>query len=410
MSQSDAPGHRAVEPGSTIEPPSDPFSAITLPDGDDPLSKGIITDLCSSDGTTTVRVDINGLAASLAERVVEQVRGAALCLPGSDHVRVLPDQGGKESIELPTVDHVIAVASTKGGVGKTTVAVCLARALADRGLRVGLFDADIYGPNVPQVLDIEGPVLSNGDGQPVPIDADGMQVLSPGIVSGTAPTVRRGAIAYGAVETLLGQGAWEDRDVVIVDMPAGTDDVAGAVLEHLPIDGAVFVSTPFDTSLDDTSRTIELFERQGVNAVAGVMNMTQYRCPCCGEASELFQNPGSLAVPIVHELPFNPELQRDPTADLAGFVAVAATVEEYLTSLEEYPADAIDLRGLPVPSQVRQLADELAAGFAPFAAVVEHPDRVIADLTHTAGDLIDSIDQSAAGTATLLSITGGESA
>ena len=210
--------------------PPEPFQEIELPDGSNPISNGV-GQRCREDGTVYVDVTVDGLGEGLKERIIQQLRGAAL--------------------SLPEADHVIAVASAKGGVGKTTISVALARTLAARGYRVGLFDADIYGPNVPHLLeDVEGPVLQNDAGQPVPLETDGIQMFSPGVVGGEAPTARRGAIAYGAMENLLGQGAWEDRDVMIVDMPAGSDDVAGALLEHVPV--------------DDTQRTLDLFEENGV--------------------------------------------------------------------------------------------------------------------------------------------------
>ena len=230
--------------------PPEPFQEIELPDGSNPISNGV-GQRCREDGTVYVDVTVDGLGEGLKERIIQQLRGTALSLPEADHVRIQPIDHGDKDVELPEADHVIAVASAKGGVGKTTISVALARTLAARGYRVGLFDADIYGPNVPHLLeDVEGPVLQNDAGQPVPLETDGIQMLSPGVVGGEAPTARRGAIAYGAMENLLGQGAWEDRDVMIVDMPAGSDDVAGALLEHVPV--------------DDTQRTLDLFEENGV--------------------------------------------------------------------------------------------------------------------------------------------------
>ncbi|GAB3667682.1 P-loop NTPase [Halopiger thermotolerans] len=361
----------------------EPFRAIELPDGSDPVSKGIVRRIRSTDGTITVEVAIDGLGEDLAERIVEQIRGAALALPDADHVRIQPVRDADKDVDLPAVDHVLAVASAKGGVGKTTVAVALARTLSVRGHDVGLFDADIYGPNVPHLLaDIEGPVLTNEHGQPVPLETDdGLQVLSPGVVGGEAPTARRGAIAYGAVENLLGQGAWNDRDVLVIDMPAGTDDVAGAALEHVPVDGAVFVTTPFDASVDDTHRTVDLFEEHGVAPVAAVVNMNGFDCECCGARNRLFEDPVDLEVPAVHELPFDRDFQSDPGGEDApeGVAALADSVETFIDDvLEAVPEGALDLRGLPPASQARQLSDELAAAGdgTTVSAVVEDPTQV----------------------------------
>ncbi|TYL37792.1 ATPase [Natronococcus pandeyae] len=393
------------------------FRAIELPDGTDPVSKGIIRAIDRSAGTVTVEVAIDGLGESLAERIVEQIRGAALTLPEAERVRILPARHEDKDVELAAVEHVIAVASAKGGVGKTTVSVALARTLSARGYDVGLFDADIYGPNVPHLLeDIEGPVLTNEHGQPVPLEGeDGLEVLSPGVVGGDPPTARRGAIAYGAVENLLGQGAWTDRDVMIIDMPAGSDDVVGAALEHVPVDGAVFVTTPFDASVDDTRRTIELFEERGVTPVAAVVNMNSFACECCGHRNTLFEDPVEFDVPVVHELPFDRDLQRNPGGrrDYDAFDDLTTSVSGFLEEvLGALPDDALDLRGLPRDCQVRQLSDELGAATPDtrVRAVVDDPASVCDTLRDDVGDVLASVDRSQIGTTgALLELTRGRS-
>ncbi|MFP4591635.1 MAG: P-loop NTPase [Halobacteriales archaeon] len=373
----------------------EPFREISLPDGTDPVEKGLLRRVTRHEGTVTVEVALDGLGERLAERVVEQLRGAAYSLDGAEHVRIQPVARRGSTVELPTIDHVLAVASAKGGVGKTTVAVALARALDRRGLDVALFDADIYGPNVPHVLDIEGPILQNDAGQPLPLEADRIEVVSPGLAAGEAPTVRRGAIAYGAVENLLAQAAWSERDVLVVDMPAGSDDVAGAVLEYVPLDGAVFVTTPFDASVDDTRRTIRLYRDNGVAPVAGVVNMHHLVCTCCGEANPLFDDAVELDVPVVHELPFDRTLQREFDDPPAGIDRLAETSASFLADLAPtLPDGAVDLRGLPSASQVRQLADDLAvAGPGDrVVALVDDPEAVAADLRRAAGDLVVSVE------------------
>ncbi|MFW6152792.1 MAG: P-loop NTPase [Halobacteriota archaeon] len=385
----------------------EPFRAIELPDGTDPVEKGIIRRILAHEGTITVEVDPSGLGEELAERIVEQIRGAALSLDDAEHVRILASSRGRSMLDLPQVDHVVAVASAKGGVGKTTVAVGLARALQARGLDVGLFDADIYGPNVPHLLDVEGPILANEQGQPIPLDADGIQVLSPGVAAGEPPTARRGAIAYGAVENLLAQGAWAELDVLIVDMPAGSDDVVGAVLEYVPLDGAVFVTTPFDASVEDTGRTIRLFEEHGVSSIAGVVNMQHLVCACCGERNVLFRDDVSFDVPVLHELPFDHNLQRGTSATDAaqGMDAIATTVEGFLADLgDDLPDDAVDLRGLPPSSQARQLADELAIvdPGERVAALIDDPTWLEGALRSSAGNIVGDIETIQPGTSGVL--------
>lgn len=403
-----APMEQHHNPAGTAKPDNGdapaPFQDIQLPDGSDPISKGIIRRVRRNGETVTVDIGIDGLGDDLAERIVEQIRGAALTLPDTEHARVLPINHEDKDVELPEVDHVLAVASAKGGVGKTTVSVALARTLSAQGFDVGLFDADIYGPNVPHLLeDIEGPVLTNENGQPVPLESEGLQMLSPGVVGGEAPTARRGAIAYGAVENLLGQGAWDDRDVMIIDMPAGTDDVVGAALEHVPVDGAVFVTTPFDASVDDTRRTVELFEENGVAPIAAVVNMNGFTCECCGEENELFDDTVDIDVPEIHELPFDHDLQRNPGGKGGhdSLVGLAESVGGYLEDvLRAVPEDAIDLRGLPPESQSRQLSDEVANADAgeTVQAAVEDPVAVEGMLRNEIESLIDGIERREIGT------------
>lgn len=382
----------------------EPFRAIELPDGSDPISKGIVQRVRRNDGIVTVDVVVEGLGDGLKDRVVQQIRGAALALPETEHVRIQPITRSDDGVEIQETDHVIAVASTKGGVGKTTVSVGLARQLADRGYRVGLFDADIYGPNVPHLFDdLEGPVLTNDVGQPVPLETGNIQMLSPGVVAGDAPTARRGAIAYGAVENLLGQGAWTDRDVMIIDMPAGSDDVTGALLEHVPVDGAVFVTTPFDASIDDTRRTLQLFEENGITPIATAVNMSRFECECCGCENELFEGDVEMDVPVTHELPFDRDLQDAlGSRDRHGaFDDLSASVERFVEDvLEAIPDGAIDLRGLPFESQIRQLSAEIAIidRGETVSCVVENPTQVIEAIESDTEPFLGSIERSQVGT------------
>ncbi len=341
---------------------TDVFRTVALPDGTDPVEKGIVRGVDLTDGTLTVDVALGQLGESLAERIIEQIRGAAMAVDGIEHVRITSVPSPEKEITLDGVDAVLAVTSVKGGVGKTTVAVGLARTLAAAGFDVGLFDADIYGPNVPHVLPTaEGPVTTNDRGQPVPIPVHGIEVLSPGLVAGEAPTVRRGVIAYGALENLLSQGAWSELDVMIVDMPAGSDDVVGALLEHVVVDGAIFVTTPFVASLEDTDRSVRIFSEHDVDPVAGVVNMNTVACECCGNLTPLFDDAIDLELPSIHHLPFDHNLQYNPGGAAEGpFGPLASTVEAFLQE-RAIPTNAVDLRGQPTASAVRQLSSELAS-------------------------------------------------
>lgn len=389
----------------TTSPPPEPFQEIELPDGGSPVERGIVRRVRrTEDGTMYVDVVVDGLGDDLKRRILQQIRGAALTMPNADHVRLHAAPHADKDVEIPEAKHVIAVASAKGGVGKTTVSVALARTLAARGHDVGLFDADIYGPNVPHLFeDLDGPVLTNDVGQPVPLESDGIQILSPGIVAGEAPTARRGAIAYGAMENLLGQGAWSNRDVMVIDMPAGSDDVAGALLEHVPVDGAVFVTTPFDASVDDTRRTLDLYENNGVSPIAAVENMSTFECECCGHENSLFDDEVDLDLDPIHHVPFERGLQQSPGKDGGpnALYDLAESVERFTEGVfRGVPDDAVDLRGFPVECQITQLSSDLslAAPAETIRAVIDSPDRTIDELKADAGDFVDRIEIQQSGT------------
>jgi ATP-binding protein involved in chromosome partitioning len=205
---------------------------------------------------------------------------------------------------LPGVRHVVAVASGKGGVGKSTVAVNLAAAMAQSGLRVGLLDADIYGPSLPRMLGALGkPGLR--DKIMIPVQAYGMACMSIGfMVPEDQAMVWRGPMVMGALQQLLSQTDWGELDVLVVDMPPGTGDVQLTLSQKVDLAGAVIVSTPQDIALLDARRGVAMFAKVGVKILGVVENMSFFQCPHCGERTDLFGHGGAEAEATKLNVPF----------------------------------------------------------------------------------------------------------
>ena len=185
---------------------------------------------------------------------------------------------------LPGVRHIIAVASGKGGVGKSTTAVNLAVALAQQGLGVGLLDADVYGPSLPRMLGVDAkPPLVNGRMQP--LDAWGLKAMSIGfLVDSDQAMIWRGPMVMGALEQMMGQADWGALDVLVVDMPPGTGDAQLTMAQRVSLSGAVIVSTPQDIALIDARRGVRMFEKTRVPVLGIVENMSTFCCPNCGRS------------------------------------------------------------------------------------------------------------------------------
>ncbi|WP_226006363.1 P-loop NTPase [Natrinema salinisoli] len=338
--------------------------------GGDVLESGLVTDVSADEGTVRIAADLAGFDEPTAEDVTEAIRRRALATPGVERATVegdAPDAATDDEIDGPAgVDTVIAVASAKGGVGKTTVSTQLARALAaDSDRDVGIFDADLYGPNVPELLDLEGPVSANAEGNAEPIDAGDLTAMSVGLIANDEPLAWRGAMAHEAVSELFEDTAWGDLDTLVVDLPPGTGDIVLTALQSLPIDGAVLVSTPHPTSVDDTSRSATLFEENGVPLLGTVVNMRGFTCEC-GREHDLFPDTDverELDQPVLCELPFD-ERVRDFGDDVpAETIDLADAVRERLEDVGDLsvPDHALDLRGLPKPIRHEQATEEFRA-------------------------------------------------
>ena len=251
--------------------------------------------------------------------------------------------------EIPGIAAVIAVASGKGGVGKSTTAINLALALRDLGLRTGLLDADIYGPSIPRLTGIrEKPVL-NDDKKMIPLARFGLAIMSIGfLVEEDTAMIWRGPMVMSAITQMLRDVAWGTLDVLVVDMPPGTGDAQLTLAQNVPLKGAVIVSTPQDLSLIDARRGLAMFKKVNVPVLGIVENMSYFQCPHCGTRSDIFGHGGArheaerLGVPFLGEVPLHmsirvasdsgtPVVESEPEgAHAAIYRAIGAKVRDQL--------------------------------------------------------------------------------
>jgi ATP-binding protein involved in chromosome partitioning len=259
-----------------------------------------------------------------------------------------PSPAGQGAMLLPEVSKIVAVASGKGGVGKSTTAVNLAVALAAQGLRVGLLDADIYGPSLPQMLGARERPRTEGQ-RIIPLRRWGLLAMSIGfLVEEDTAMIWRGPMVMGALEQLMGQVNWGALDIMVVDMPPGTGDAQLTMSQRVPLAGAVIVSTPQDVALIDARRGVRMFEKVNVPVLGLVENMSVFCCPNCGHRAEIFGHGGArreaerLGVEFLGELPLALNIReladagtpivaaRPDTEEAASYRRIAARLWEKL--------------------------------------------------------------------------------
>jgi ATP-binding protein involved in chromosome partitioning len=255
------------------------------------------------------------------------------------------------------VESIIAVASGKGGVGKSTVAVNLAIGLARQGLKVGLLDADIYGPSVPRLLGIREKPGQGKDHKLLPIEKFGLKTMSIGfLVDEATPMIWRGPMVQSALTQMMNDVSWAPLDVLVVDMPPGTGDAQLTMAQRVPLKGAVIVSTPQDLALIDAKKAIAMFEKTKVPILGLVENMSVYVCPHCGEASHIFghggarKTAGDLGLPFLGEIPLVGRIRElsDAGTPVTAVAAESAEAKAYFTLAAEVAAKlTVPLRAAP---------------------------------------------------------------
>jgi len=298
----------------------------------------------------SVDVELGYPAASQIEpmrkRVIEALKGAgAANVSANVTMKIVAHTVQRGLKTLPNVRNIIAVSSGKGGVGKSTVAVNLALALSAEGARVGMLDADIYGPSQPMMLGIQGKPQSVDGKTLEPMENHGLQASSIGfLIDADQPMVWRGPMVTQALQQLLGQTNWRDLDYLVVDMPPGTGDIALTLSQQVPVTGAVIVTTPQDIALIDARKGLKMFEKVGVPILGLVENMAVHVCSKCGHAEHIFGSGGAqkmaadYGVAVLGSLPLDirireqtdsgrPTVVAEPDSDIANaYKAIARQV------------------------------------------------------------------------------------
>jgi len=229
---------------------------------------------------------------------------------------------------LPGVDAIIAVGSGKGGVGKTTLAVNLALALAKLGHRIGLLDADVYGPNVPLMLGTSAQPRALGDNRIEPLTVHGLKTISVGLLNpGDKPLIWRGPMLHSIIRQFLGSVEWGLLDYLIVDLPPGTGDVALSLIQTVPLTASIVVSTPSDVSLQDARKAIEMFRQMKVDIAGVVENMSYFVCPHCHSEIDIFSRGGAEKTAREFGVDFLGSIQLDPEIRKSGDEGKPAVLE-----------------------------------------------------------------------------------
>ncbi|TMQ58576.1 MAG: Mrp/NBP35 family ATP-binding protein [Candidatus Eisenbacteria bacterium] len=287
----------------------------------DIVSLNFVRNMKIEGGTVSFDVNLTTPACPVKDRLREQSRQAVLeHVPGVKDVRVnmtaeVRRPPAPETSRIRGVKNIVAVGSGKGGVGKSTVAANVAVSLARSGAKVGLLDADIYGPSIPIMMrSQEEPEIREQVIQPV--DAHGVKLMSMGYLSGEMPLIWRGPMAHKALQQSLLGVNWGDLDYLVVDLPPGTGDVHLTLVQTVPVTGAVIVSTPQDVGLQISMKTLRMFQQTKVPLLGVIENMSYYICPHCGGRDEIFGHGGaaraaeSLGVPFLGEIPLDPAIRK----------------------------------------------------------------------------------------------------
>jgi ATP-binding protein involved in chromosome partitioning len=282
----------------------------------DIVALGFVKNLRINDGRVAFTIELTTPACPVKDQMRDQARAVVSALPGVSSVEVemtasvraaAAPEAGRAPVE--GVKNIIAVGAGKGGVGKTTVAVNLAAALAARGSRVAIVDGDMYGPNVPIMLGLKTRLETDGE-KIIPAERYDLQVVSMAFLAeDDAPVIWRGPMLHSAIQQFFRGVRWRDIDYLIVDMPPGTGDVALSLSQTVPVAGAVLVTTPQSVSVADTRRAVHMYRKLNIPTLGLIENMSYFVCPGCGREADVFGKGGGealateLAVPFLGRIP-----------------------------------------------------------------------------------------------------------
>ncbi|MBI3088366.1 MAG: Mrp/NBP35 family ATP-binding protein [Candidatus Omnitrophica bacterium] len=284
----------------------------------DIVSLGFVKRLAIDGGRVSFAIELTTPACPVRDQMKAQAMQAVRALPGVTQVdvtmtsQVRPSRSAQSrgTSLIPTIKNVVAVASGKGGVGKSTVSANLALALAGTGARVGLMDADVYGPSIPIIVGVGTEPQITAERRIIPVEHDGLKIISMGFFMKAADAVIwRGPMLHKTVEQFLGGVEWGELDYLLVDLPPGTGDVQLSLCQLIPLTGAVIVSTPQDVALNVAQKAIAMFKKLNTPVLGVIENMSAYTCPHCGKREDIFGTGGArksaerMGLPFLGEIP-----------------------------------------------------------------------------------------------------------
>ncbi|MBI3912139.1 MAG: Mrp/NBP35 family ATP-binding protein [Armatimonadetes bacterium] len=318
------------------------LSTVQEPElGGDLVSRNMVRDVAVCDGMVAFEVVLTTPACPLKGQIENECRQALMKLPGVKQVTVRMGSNVARRAQmgedlLPEVRNVIAVASGKGGVGKSTVAVNLAAALAQTGARVGLLDADIYGPSIPVMMGVQrAPFVDPRDRKILPIEQHQLKCMSLGFLmpDNATPVVWRGPMVGSAVRQMLADVKWGELDYLIVDLPPGTGDAQLTLAQTVPLTGVVIVMTSQDVAVNIASKALAMFQKLNVPVLGVVENMSTFVCPHCQHETNIFTRGGGeqaamkLGVPFLGSIPLDPQVVAHGDAGTPTVVAAAESAQ-----------------------------------------------------------------------------------
>ena len=299
----------------------------------DLFALGMVSQLGFDAGRVTMHLAPQNMSPQVLQALVQEIRRSVGSLEGVSHVDVhIPSAQAQspygELGPLPGVADIVAVSSAKGGVGKSTVAVNLACALQQQGQRVGLLDADVYGPSLPTMLGVSGRPQVSDKSRIHPIEKYGLKLMSMGFfLDDQSPVIWRGPLVTGLIRQFLKDVAWGELDVLVIDLPPGTGDAQLTLTQQVPLSGGVIVTTPQEVATLDVERGVAMFNQVNTPVLGIVENMSAYLCPHCGTREEIFGSGGGQrlssesGVPLLAQIPLVPEVRASGDAGAPLVVA-----------------------------------------------------------------------------------------